>query len=231
MFVHYICNDKLIITDEFMNIKERVLASLRTSFAKYGFKKDELNQLADMFSMNLTDESTDEDIKSTLTANEGYAKMMQSVYNRAVSETSDKYKDYVPKSAEPQLKPKDATDTKTQGLTQEDILKLISEGVANGLKPYQERAEKERLNTLLTKSTKLKDVPLMFRERYSLDKEENLDSVVDKINSDWTSLKQGLVQNGIMVEAPRKSNPDDVNNDFRKMMEESSKRIVEKQAK
>lgn len=215
-----------------MNIKDRVLSSLKTSFAKYGFKKDELNQLAEMISANLTDESSDEDVKSAVKTNEGYAKMMQSVYNRAVSETNDKFKDYVPKAD------KNATDANLttepsadKSLSQEDILKLINEGIANGLKPYQEQAQKEKLKALLSNNAKLKDVPQIFRDRYTLDKEENLDNVVNQINTDWTTVKQGLVQNGIMVEAPRKGTREEANSEFRKMMEDSAKRVAEKQSK
>lgn len=219
-----------------MNIKDRVLSSLKTSFAKYGFKKDELNQLAEMISANLTDESSDEDVKSAVKTNEGYAKMMQSVYNRAVSETNDKFKDYVPKAdknatganlmTEPTTEP-----SANKSLSQEDILKLINEGIANGLKPYQEQAQKEKLKALLSNNAKLKDVPQIFRERYTLDKEENLDNVVNQINTDWTTVKQGLVQNGIMVEAPRKGTREEANSEFRKMMEDSAKRVAEKQSK
>lgn len=215
-----------------MNIKDRVLSSLKTSFAKYGFKKDELNQLAEMISANLTDESSDDDVKSAVKANEGYAKMMQSVYNRAVSETNDKFKDYVPKTNEgTEDKTKPTEQNADKSLSQEDILKLINEGIANGLKPYQEQAQKEKLKALLSNNTKLKDVPQIFRDRYTLDKEENLENVVNQINTDWTSVKQGLVQNGIMVEAPRKGNREEANSEFRKMMEDSAKRVAEKQNK
>ena len=219
-----------------MNIKDRVLSSLKTSFAKYGFKKDELNQLAEMISANLTDESSDEDVKSAVKTNEGYAKMMQSIYNRAVSETNDKFKDYVPKADKNATGTNLMTEPTTEpsadkSLSQEDILKLINEGIANGLKPYQEQAQKEKLKALLSNNAKLKDVPQIFRERYTLDKEENLDNVVNQINTDWTTVKQGLVQNGIMVEAPRKGAREEANSEFRKMMEDSAKRVAEKQSK
>lgn len=219
-----------------MNIKDRVLSSLKTSFAKYGFKKDELNQLAEMISANLTDESSDEDVKSAVKTNEGYAKMMQSVYNRAVSETNDKFKDYVPKADKNATGTNLMTEPTTEpsadkSLSQEDILKLINEGIANGLKPYQEQAQKEKLKALLSNNAKLKDVPQIFRDRYTLDKEENLDNVVNQINTDWTTVKQGLVQNGIMVEAPRKGTREEANSEFRKMMEDSAKRVAEKQSK
>lgn len=214
-----------------MSIKERVLASMKTSYAKYGFKKDELSKLADIISANLKDDSTDEDIATSLTANEGYAQMMQSVYNRGVSETNDKYKDYIPKPKDepkPTAPPTPPAEPKT--LSAEDIQKLIAEGISKGLQPYKEREEKARLNTLLQGNTKLKDVPKVFRERYHLDKEEDADKVADQIVADYTELKQGLVQNGTFVEAPKKGNEGSDDDDFRKMMEQSAQRVAEKQA-
>ena len=76
-----------------MTIKEKVLASCKTSFAKYGLKKDELAKLVDQIvaSRGLTDESTDEDVTKAITAVEPYVGMMQAAFNRAVSETTKKY--------------------------------------------------------------------------------------------------------------------------------------------
>lgn len=78
-----------------MAIKEKVLASCKTSFAKYGLKKDELSKLVDQIiaGRGLTDESTDEDVTKAITAVEPYVGMMQSSFNRAVSEIEAKYKD------------------------------------------------------------------------------------------------------------------------------------------
>lgn len=218
-----------------MSIKDRVLASMKTSYAKYGFKKDELSKLADIISANLKDESTDEDITATLTANEGYAQMMQSVYNRGVSETSDKYKDYIPK---PKEEPKPAptptpspTPAPNQAFTLDDVKKLAQGMVDEALKPYKERDERQRLQSVLEGNSKLKGVSKTFIKRYHLDKEEDADKVADEIVSDWTDIKQGLVQSGAFVEAPKRGeglNSDDEG--FRKMMEESAKRVQEKNA-
>ena len=53
-----------------MTIKEKVLASCKTSFAKYGLKKDELAKLVDQIvaGRGLTDESTDENVTEASTA-------------------------------------------------------------------------------------------------------------------------------------------------------------------
>ena len=76
-----------------MTIKEKVLASCKTSYAKYGLKKDELSKLVDqiVISRGLTDESTDDDVTKAVTAIEPYVGMMQMAFNRAVSETTKKF--------------------------------------------------------------------------------------------------------------------------------------------
>ena len=199
-----------------MTITERVLAAMKTSYAKYGFKKDELSKLAQVIvkGANLTDDSKDEDITSAVSANEGYAQVMQSVYNRGVSETNDKYKDYIPK-------PKEHVEPSTPP----------AETKPDGNKPTftLDDVEKQRLQKVLAGNAKLKDVPKKFVERYHLDKEEDSDAVADSIVNDWTELKQGLVQSGQFVAAPKKGEEGSGDEDFRKMMEESAKRIQEQQ--
>lgn len=61
---------------------------------------------------------------------------------------------------------------------------------------------------------KLKDIPEVFRTRYQLDKEENLDATVQKITDEWTALKQGLVSSGQYVEAPKATSKADEQNDL-----------------
>ena len=78
-----------------MGISERVLAAAKTSYAKYGFKREELQKISNLIAANLKDESTDEEISTALKNNEGYAEMMQSVYTRGVTETNKKYEGYV----------------------------------------------------------------------------------------------------------------------------------------
>ena len=98
-----------------MTIKERVLAAMKTSYAKYGFKKDELSSLTDIISANLKEESTDDEITAAVTNAEGYAKMMQTVYNRGISETNKKYEGYVPKPVEPTPAPQPTPQQTPQG--------------------------------------------------------------------------------------------------------------------
>lgn len=228
-----------------MTIKERVLASCKTSFAKYGLKKDELAKLVDQIvaSRGLTDESTDENVTEAITAVEPYVGMMQAAFNRAVSETAKKYEGWVDPKANPTPPTKTpvppvppATETpltaeavaKMIAEVKNDQQKAVNEAVAAALAPYKEREERTRLATLLQSNEKLKNVPEVFRSRYQLDKEENLDSVVEQINNDFTEMKQKLVADGIFVSAPTTSTPQSEQDDFIKRMEGFAQRNAPK---
>jgi hypothetical protein len=221
-----------------MTIKDRVLSSAKTSFAKYGLKKDELSKLVDLIiaSRGLTDESKDENVTSAITAVEPYVGMMQSSFNRAVSETTKKFDGWIDPN-DPNNKPTPLVPP--TGLTQEQVQqmiaeasannqKAISDAVAQALAPYKEREEKARLMSLLQGNEKLKDIPEIFRTRYQLDKEENLDATVQKIVDEWTALKQGLVSSGQYVEAPKATSKADEQNDFIKAMQGYSERNAPK---
>lgn len=224
-----------------MTIKDRVLSSAKTSFAKYGLKKDELSKLVDLIiaSRGLTDESKDENVTSAITAVEPYVGMMQSSFNRAVSETTKKFDGWIDPN-DPNNKPTPPVPpVPPTGLTQEQVQqmiaeasannqKAISDAVAQALAPYKEREEKARLTSLLQGNEKLKDIPEVFRTRYQLDKEENLDATVQKITDEWTTLKQGLVSSGQYVEAPKATSKADEQNDFIKAMQGYSERNAPK---
>lgn len=217
-----------------MSISERVLAAAKTSYAKYGFKREELAKISNLIAANLKDESTDEEISTALKNGEGYAEMMQSVYNRGVSETNKKYEGYVkPEPPTPPTPPVPPTEPPVppSGLTAEQVQKMISDGIAAGLKPYKEKEERERLNNLLQTSDKLKDVPEVFRKQYHLEKEEDLDNVLTKITNDYTALKQTMVSSGQFVEAPTPSGQGSEDDDFIKMMGESAQRMTAEPAK
>lgn len=221
-----------------MTIKEKVLASCKTSFAKYGLKKDELAKLVDQIvaGRGLTDESTDENVTEAITAVEPYVGMMQAAFNRAVSETAKKYEGWVDPKVTPTPSVPPATETpltaeavaKMIAEVKNDQQKAVNEAVAAALAPYKEREERTRLAALLQSNEKLKNVPEVFRSRYQLDKEENLDSVVEQINNDFTTMKQALVADGTFVSAPTTSTPQSEQDDFIKRMEGFAQRNAHK---
>ena len=216
-----------------MTIKEKVLASAKTSFAKYGLRKEELSKLVDQIVANrgLTDESQDEDVTGAVAAFEPVVGLMQSMFNRAVSETSKKFDGWVkPNEEAPKVTPP-ASDGLTLEQVQQMIAetttnnqKAITEAVAAAIAPFKEREERSRLNALFNANEKVKDIPEQFRSRYQLDKEENLASMAQQCADDWTTLKQTMVASGQFVEAPKHTSPEDETNDFVKKMEEYASR-------
>lgn len=219
-----------------MNIKERVLALMKTSYAKYGFKKEELSSLTDIIipSSNLTDESTDEQVTAALTASEGFARMMQTVYNRGISETNKKFEGFVKPTTTPTPTPA-PTPTPTEGLTMEQVQELIAkanenrqkeidDAVAKATAPFLQQQEKARLASLLAGHEKLKSIPKFIRDKYTLDKEENLDALATQIESEYAAFKQELVSSGQFVEAPATPKPEDETNDFVRRMQEFGQR-------
>lgn len=228
-----------------MTIKEKVLTSCKTSFAKYGLKKDELAKLVDQIvaSRGLTDESTDENVTEAITAVEPYVGMMQAAFNRAVSETTKKYEGWVDPKATPTppttppappVPPTTETPLTAEAVAKmiaevkNDQQKAVNEAVAAALAPYKEREERTRLATLLQSNEKLKNVPEVFRSRYTLDNEKNLDTVVEQITNDYTALKQSLVSNGTFVTAPATSTPHTEQQDFIKRMDGFAERNAPK---
>lgn len=221
-----------------MTIKEKVLASAKTSFAKYGLKKDELSKLVDLIvaSRGLTDESKDEDVTSAITAVEPYVGMMQSSFNRAVSETTKKFDGWIdpndpnhkptpPVSPTPPVPPTGLTQEQVQQMIAENTKKVVSDAVAAAIAPYKEKEERARLNDLFGKSEKLKEVPEQFRSRYQLDKEENLETLAQQCADDWTALKQTLASSGQFIETPKSPSKEDEQNDFLKSLHDSAERV------
>ncbi len=224
-----------------MTIKDKVLASCKTSYAKYGLKKDELSRLVDLIvaSRSLTDASSEEDVTTAINAVEPYVGMMQSAFNRAVSETTEKYKGWV--------KPSPVVTTQNEVKQQENLTaeavakmiadanaanqKVINEAVSAALAPYKAREEKARLATLLQSNEKLKDIPEVFRSRYAINKEEDLDGMVERISNDYTTMKQAMVANGTFVAAPVATSPQTEQEDFAKRLQGFAERNTQQPQK
>lgn len=218
-----------------MTIKERALTAVKQNYAKFGLKGEELDKLASHIASGLNEEATDEELNTSVKSAEFYAEMMQSVGNRKQQEIEKKYVNYIPKPNEPVTPPA----TATAGLTLEQVQEMIAKATANSQKaindavakatePFIKQQEAARLKTLLNGHEKLKDIPQVFRDRYSLDKEEDLENVASRIEADYTSVKQAMVASGAFVEAPSTPSPQDETDDFIKQMEGFAERNAPK---
>lgn len=172
-------------------MKEKVLNLLKTSYAKYGFKKEELEGLAEIIGKNLADDATDEDVSNAVSGAEAWASMMQKVATRTASEVEKKYKKPVepePIKPEPSALEKEMAEIKTQ------------------LAAFAAERSNERLRSMLLSDERLKKIPSAFVGKYQLDKAENLDTVATQIEADFNALKAEMLKNGIVANMPNRGN-------------------------
>ena len=207
-------------------MKKKLIQVLKTLYASKGFKANELEELADVLSSSLKEDSTDEEINNVANGAESYVNMLQKVGNRYASAIEEKYKGYV--------KPNTIEEDKTKpieenSLTKEAIAKLISEGIAEAIKPIQQQRESERLSRVLSDNEKLKGIPAKFISRYKLEKEEDLDNVASQIAQDYADERKAILESLGIAEPPTSGGDADSDEGFVKLMQGAQKALETKE--
>lgn len=206
-------------------MKKKLIQVLKTLYASKGFKANELEELADVLSSSLKEESTDEEISNVANGAESYVNMLQKVGNRYASAIEEKYKGYVkPNVTEGKTKP-----IEENSLTKEAIAKLISEGIAEAIKPIQQQRESERLSQVLSSNEKLKGIPAKFISRYKLEKEEDLDNVASQIAQDYADERKAILESLGIAEPPTSGGDADSDEGFVKLMQGAQKALETKE--
>lgn len=206
-------------------MKKKLIQVLKTLYASKGFKANELEELADVLSSSLKEDSTDEEISNVANGAESYVNMLQKVGNRYASAIEEKYKGYVkPNVTEDKTKP-----IEENSLTKEAIAKLISEGIAEAIKPIQQQRESERLSQVLSSNEKLKGIPAKFISRYKLEKEEDLDNVASQIAQDYADERKAILESLGIAEPPTSGGDADSDEGFVKLMQGAQKALEVKE--
>ena len=206
-------------------MKKKLIQVLKTLYASKGFKANELEELADVLSSSLKEDSTDEEINNVASGAESYVNMLQKVGNRYASAIEEKYKGYVkPNVIEDKTKP-----IEENSLTKEAIAKLISEGIAEAIKPIQQQRESERLSRVLSNNEKLKGIPAKFVSRYKLEKEEDLDNVASQIAQDYAEERKAILESLGIAEPPTSGGNADSDEGFAKLMQGAQKALEVKE--
>ena len=206
-------------------MKKKLIQVLKTLYASKGFKANELEELADVLSSSLKEDSTDEEISNVANGAESYVNMLQKVGNRYASAIEEKYKGYVkPNVTEDKTKP-----IEENTLTKEAIAKLISEGIAEAIKPIQQQRESERLSQVLSSNEKLKGIPAKFISRYKLEKEEDLDNVASQIAQDYADERKAILESLGIAEPPTSGGDADSDEGFAKLMQGAQKALETKE--
>ena len=206
-------------------MKKKLIQVLKTLYASKGFKANELEELADVLSSSLKEDSTDEEISNVANGAESYVNMLQKVGNRYASAIEEKYKGYVkPNVTEDKTKP-----IEENSLTKEAIAKLISESIAEAIKPIQQQRESERLSQVLSSNEKLKGIPAKFISRYKLEKEEDLDNVASQIAQDYADERKEILESLGIAEPPTSGGDADSDEGFVKLMQGAQKALETKE--
>lgn len=207
-------------------MKKKLIQVLKTLYASKGLKANELEELADVLSSSLKEDSTDEEINNVANGAESYVNMLQKVGNRYASAIEEKYKGYVKPNAtgEGNTKP-----VEENSLTKDAIAKLISEGIAEAIKPIQQQRESERLSRVLSANEKLKGIPAKFVSRYKLEKEEDLDNVASQIAQDYADERKAILESLGIAEPPTSGGDADSDEGFAKLMQGAQKALEVKE--
>lgn len=207
-------------------MKKKLIQVLKTLYASKGFKANELEELADVLSSSLKEDSTDEEISNVANGAESYVNMLQKVGNRYASAIEEKYKGYV----KPNTIEKGKTKTiEENSLTKEAIAQLISEGIAEAIKPIQQQRESERLSQVLSSNEKLKGIPAKFISRYKLEKEEDLDNVASQIAQHYADERKAILESLGIAEPPTSGGDADSDEGFVKLMQGAQKALETKE--
>lgn len=179
-------------------MKEKVLSLLKTSYAKYGFKKDELEGLAELIAKNLADDATDEDVTTAVNDAEAWASMTQKIATRTATEVEKKYNKPEPKP-EPKVDPKPEEKKEKPS----ELEKLVR-NLQTQIEEMHTAQKAERLSARLSNDPRLSAVPTAFVNMYQLQSEDELDALVSKIESDFSTIKSQMLKNGIVAQLPTK---------------------------
>jgi len=215
---------------------KKFLEVLKPLIKDKGLSKEEIESLANLYSKNLTETSTDEEIDNLAKSVIPIAEIMQKSASRQVTAIREGFKDFKsPQDVEKLLaeaKNKEPEKKSEEGLTLEQVQNLIAEGISSKTKElndkiaeYEAREKSTQLRAQLFAHSKVKDIPDFFRSRYSLDKAEDLETIASQIETDYATMKQQLVQQEGFVEKPKAGGigeTDDLIARMHKMAEEGS---------
>ena len=194
---------------------KKFLEVLKPLLKDKGLSKEEIESLANLYGKNLTETSTDEEIDNLAKSVIPFAEIMQKSASRQVTAAREGFKNFKsPEDVEKLLaeakEGKKDEEKQEGGLTLEQVQQLVSHAIVNetkGLKEkiaeYEEKERTSQLKSMLYAHSKVKDIPDFFRSHYSLDKEEDIEAVASKIETDYATMKQKLVQQEGFVEKPK----------------------------
>lgn len=177
--------------------KDKILAELRKKFP--GLSAAMLGLIATKLAEKVTEETA---IEGAITELDNlpipiteFAKMLQTEGDRRVTEAEKKWKKTTPKPEDTKEDVDDIPDDTPSG----KLFKKLQQEIADIRKEKNQATLTEQLHAKL----KEKKIPLQMAKGVVLEKAEDLDAVLASIETEYTDFKQELVNQNLMVEAPK----------------------------
>jgi hypothetical protein len=189
-------------------MKDKILAQLKIKFA--GVSNLILERVAENLAKTVTDETK---IADAVTAVENspvgindIANLLQTEGDRRVTDLQKTHQTEIEKLKK-QIPSKPAKEKETTTTDEEvpawakPLVDTIST-MQTKLTAQETAAQRQALTAKLFADPKVKDIPNSFKNKYTIEKEEDLSITVDKIVTEFAQLQQEMVNKGTFVETP-----------------------------
>ena len=173
-------------------MKEKLFEALKTKYTQFGFSARTLEQVADYLGQTVTEEAN---IEPAVTGAEPLLKAFQGDIDKRVTEAVTKVKAEQRKAdpEPPKDKPKD------------DDVPAWAKTMMERLESFERKESQAKLSAQL--KSKIADrVPESFLKgrAITITSEADIDKLATDIESEFTALKQEMVNQGVFVETPKR---------------------------
>jgi len=176
-------------------MKEKILNALKTKFKNLGFGEKAFDGVADYLAKTVTEETQ---IDNAIGGVESLLKVFQSESDRRATELQTKTKELQEQLEALKKKSESGDPLKPDDFSiQLNALKDELEGLKKLDKQRETRA------TFIERA-KVKKIPLVLIENVQVDSEDEIDSVLTKLEEKATALKQELINEGLSDKPPVK---------------------------
>ena len=160
-------------------MQDKIKAQLKTKFPGVNLSKERLDAIADKLSTKITEES---EIDAKLDE-------LNDLYPFAEIAKNDDRERTKKKTEQPKPQPKEQDDN-------EPDLKAMFAELKSKLDSMEKEKHANKLQETLLKKVSEKKIPASFVKGRTIESEDQLDSVLQEIETDFTAVKQELVNQG-----------------------------------
>jgi hypothetical protein len=180
-------------------VKEKILAALKTKYKNLGFDDKTLEQVTDLLGQYVT---TDEGIEPAINGAESTLKTFQSLIDKRVTDAIAKAKADNQKSDDSKKQDNHKADDSQK--QEDEKIPAWAQGIIAKLDGYEKQAKQSTFVSTVKAKLAEKKVPESYWKGRTLaiEKEEDIETVVKQIETDYTTFRQDLVNEGVIISTP-----------------------------